>query len=62
MTVQTKRKEVVRLGEFIVKVRESGNLESLISIDVRSNVEGEIEALYVKEGDFVEKGQAAAQN
>jgi multidrug efflux pump subunit AcrA (membrane-fusion protein) len=51
------KKEVVRLGEFIVKVRESGNLESLISIDVRSNVEGEIEALYVKEGDFVEKGQ-----
>ena len=51
------KKEVVRLGEFIVKVRESGNLESLISIDVRSNVEGEIEALYIKEGDFVEKGQ-----
>ena len=51
------KKEVVRLGEFIVKVRESGNLESLISIDVRSNVEGEIETLYIKEGDFVEKGQ-----
>jgi HlyD family secretion protein len=52
------KKEVVRVGEFIVKVRESGNLESLISIDVRSNVEGEIETLYIKEGDFVEKGQA----
>ena len=51
------KKEVVRLGEFIVKVREPGNLESLISIDVRSNVEGEIETLYIKEGDFVEKGQ-----
>ena len=51
------KKEVVRLGEFIVKVRESGNLESLISIEVRSNVEGEIEALYIKEGEFVEKGQ-----
>ena len=51
------KKEVVRRGEFIVKVRESGNLESLISIDVRSNVEGEIEALYIKEGDFVERGQ-----
>jgi HlyD family secretion protein len=52
------KKEVVRRGEFIVKVRESGNLEPLISIDVRSNVEGEIETLYIKEGDFVEKGQA----
>ena len=51
------KKEVVRRGEFIVKVRESGNLESLISIEVRSNVEGEIEALYIKEGEFVEKGQ-----
>ncbi len=52
------KKEVVRRGEFIVKVRESGNLEPLISVDVRSNVEGEIEALYIKEGDPVEKEQA----
>ena len=52
------KKEVVRRGEFIVKVRESGNLEPLISVDVRSNVEGEIEALYIKEGDVVEKEQA----
>ena len=52
------KKEVVRRGEFIVKVRESGNLEPLISVDVRSNVEGEIDALYIKEGDVVEKGQA----
>ena len=52
------KKEVVRRGEFIVKVRESGNLEPLISVDVRSNVEGEIETLYIKEGDTVEKEQA----
>ena len=52
------KKEVVRRGEFIVKVRESGNLEPLISVDVRSNVEGEIEALYIKEGDIVEEEQA----
>ncbi len=52
------KKEVVRRGEFIVKVRESGNLEPLISIEVRSNVEGEIETLYIKEGDVVEKGRA----
>lgn len=52
------KKEVVRRGEFIVKVRESGNLEPLISVNVRSNVEGEIETLYIKEGDVVEKDQA----
>ena len=52
------KKEVVRRGEFIVKVRESGNLEPLISVDVQSNVEGEIETLYIKEGDVVEKEQA----
>lgn len=51
------KKEVVRRGEFIVKVRESGNLEPLISVDVRSNVEGEIEALYIQEGAVVEKEQ-----
>ncbi len=51
------KKEVVRRGEFIVKVRESGNLEPLISVKVRSNVEGEIEMLYIKEGDVVEKDQ-----
>ena len=52
------KKEVVRRGEFIVKVRESGNLEPLISVEVRSNVEGEIETLYIKEGDVVAKGDA----
>ena len=52
------KKEVIRRGQFIVKVRESGNLEPLISVDVRSNVEGEIETLYIKEGDVVEKEQA----
>jgi HlyD family secretion protein len=52
------KKEVVRRGEFIVEVRESGNLEPLISVEVRSNVEGEIETLYIKEGDVVEKGRA----
>ncbi len=51
------KKEVARRGEFIVKVRESGNLEPLISVNVRSNVEGEIETLYIKEGDVVEKDQ-----
>ncbi|MCZ6679848.1 MAG: HlyD family efflux transporter periplasmic adaptor subunit, partial [Candidatus Poribacteria bacterium] len=51
------KKEVVRRGEFIVKVRESGNLKPLISVEVRSNVEGEIEEIYITEGEVVEKDQ-----
>lgn len=39
------------------KVTEIGAIEPLISVSVKSNVEGEIEALYVSEGDYVEKGQ-----
>ena len=49
--------EVVRRGDFVVKLRETGNLEALLSVEVRSNVEGEIEKISVKEGEFVEEGQ-----
>ena len=49
--------EVARRGEFVVKLRETGNLEALLSVDVRSNVEGEIEEIFVTEGAFVEEGQ-----
>ncbi len=49
--------EVVRRGEFVVKVRESGNLQAFLSVEVRSNVEGEIEHVFVQEGDEVHKGQ-----
>ncbi len=49
--------EVARRGEFVVKLRETGNLEALLSVDVRSNVEGEIEKIFVTEGAYVEEGQ-----
>ena len=49
--------EVVRRGEFVVTLRETGNLEALLSVEVRSNVEGEIERIFVTEGEFVEEGQ-----
>jgi HlyD family secretion protein len=51
------RVERVTRGRFVVKIRDSGNLEPLLSVEVKSNVEGEIERIYVKEGDYVEKGQ-----
>ena len=54
---KTDRIETVRRGPFVVKLDERGNLEPLIKVEVRSNVEGEIEKLYVDEGHDVVKGQ-----
>ena len=51
------RIERVRRGRFVVKIRETGNLEPLVFVEVKSNVEGEIKKIYAKEGDYVEKGQ-----
>ena len=51
------KQEVVRRGEFLVRVRESGNLRSFIEVDVRSNVEGEIVEILVDEAQKVEMGQ-----
>ena len=50
------KQEVVRRGEFLVRVRESGNLRSFLEVDVRSNVEGEIVEIFVDEGQKVEVG------
>lgn len=50
------KQEVVRRGEFLVRVRESGNLRSFLEVDVRSNVEGEIVEILVDEGQKVELG------
>jgi len=49
--------EVVRRGRYVEKLREYGYLEPLLSVQVKSNVEGEIKKLYIEEGDYVEKGQ-----
>ena len=50
------KQEIVRRGEFLVRVRESGNLRSFLEVDVRSNVEGEIVEIFVDEGDVVKMG------
>ena len=46
------RIETVRTGPFVVKLAERGNLEPLIKVEVRSNVEGEIKNLL----DFLNLG------
>ena len=51
------RMEAVRKAPFVVRVQESGRLEALVSVDVKSNVEGEILTLDVEDGDNVEAGE-----
>ena len=53
----SKKVEVVERDDFQMSIRATGNLEPLIDVEVKSNVEGEIVALYVKNGDRVEEGQ-----
>lgn len=52
------RTEIVRSAPFIVKIRETGKLEPLISVNVKSNVEGEIARIFVREGEKVQQGDA----
>ena len=52
-----KKVEVVERGDFQMSIRATGNLEPLIDVEVKSNVEGEIVRLHVKNGQPVEEGQ-----
>ena len=58
---QKRRTEIVRSAPFVVKIRETGNLQPLISVNVKSNVEGEISRIFVREGDRVEQGDPLIQ-
>lgn len=53
----TEKTEMVRHGEFVVKIRETGSLEPRLFVEVKSNVSGQVKQLFVKEGDYVEKDQ-----
>lgn len=55
------RIEVVKNGPLRVKIRETGRLEPLVSVNVKSNVEGEISTIFVREGDIVEAGDTLIQ-
>ena len=54
---QEQKIEVVERGDFQMRISATGNLEPLIDVEIKSNVEGEIINLYVKNGDPVEKDQ-----
>ncbi len=49
--------EVVKRGDFQMRISATGNLQPLIDVEVKSNVEGEVVRLYVDEGDQIEKNQ-----
>ena len=48
---------IVKRGDFQERISATGNLEALVEVEVKSNVEGEIVKLLVDEGDYVEAGQ-----
>ncbi len=48
--------EVVKRGNFRMSIRATGNLEPLLDVEVKSNVEGEVVELLVDDGDYVQKG------
>ena len=54
---QDQKIEVVERGDFQMRISATGNLEPLIDVEIKSNVEGEIVRLHVKNGDRVERDQ-----
>ncbi len=52
---QAPRIELVKRGNFQMTIRATGNLEPLLDVEVKSNVEGEVIELLVDDGDYVEK-------
>ena len=51
-----KKVNVVKRGDFQMRISATGNLEPRVDVEVKSNVAGEIVKLYVKEGARVEEG------
>lgn len=49
--------EIIKRDDFQMRISATGNLEPLIDVEIKSNVEGEIVELLVKNSDYVEKDQ-----
>src|SRR4029077_5483728 len=50
----------VQRGDLTVKVAETGSIEPMTAVEIKSEQSGEIKKLYVKEGDRVKAGQPIA--
>ncbi len=58
--VKTERSETVTRGDVEIKVVETGTIEPLSKVDVKSKVAGRILQLFVDEGYVVKQGQVLA--
>lgn len=59
--VDTERIYTVQRGEISVEVSESGALEPVRVVEIKSRVPGRIKSLFVEESDTVEQGQLLAR-
>lgn len=55
-----KNTATVKKGDVVVQVVETGSLEAVKDVEVKSRVGGRVATLYVDEGDFVEEGDLIA--
>jgi len=54
-------KHIIEKGEIIVKLEETGEIQPIREIEIKSKVSGKIITFYVEEGDQVNKGDVIAQ-
>jgi HlyD family secretion protein len=54
------RTAVVEQGDIVIKIAESGQVESVTTVDVKSELAGEVKKLFVEEGDSVSPGNDLA--
>lgn len=55
------RTAIIERGEVVVSVSETGTVEPIKRVEVKSKVAGQLTSLLVDEGDQVEQGQVIAQ-
>lgn len=60
MAQQAKQGTKVERGELLVKVVETGTIDAVKAVDVRSRASGRLKRLLADEGDFVTAGQLIA--
>ena len=48
---------VLNPGSATVKQTYPGNIEGIVNVDIKAQVSGYLEKIFVKEGDYVQKGQ-----
>ena len=56
----TGRIVTVKRGDLAVKVSETGSLEPVTQVEVKSRVAGRVQKIFVKEGDFIKAGTLIA--